>query len=359
MAKEKNDIQRQAFQLTFNHPKEHNYTHEEIKKILINEFPTLDYFAMVDEIGQEGTEHTHLYVHTTSRVRWSKYQNKFPGAHIEEAKGSAEQNLAYLKKSGKWADTSKAETTVPGTFEAWGTIPASKGGNPLMRELYKLVEDGYSTGEIIAINTDYIPYMDTIDRLRKMMLTEKYRGSRRLELRVHYVFGETGTGKTMRALDTVGDANAYRVTDYDHPYDSYEMQSVVIYDEFRSSLKITHMLDALDIYPLELPARYTNRIACYTTVYIISNWALEDQYKEVQGYHPSTWKAFLRRIHDVTYYNKSGNAMTFDSVADYFCAIAEKPLRDSTESSPEQLSQEDFDGLFKLVPISDKEDEKR
>ena len=56
------------------------------------------------------------------------------------------------------------------------------------------------------------------------------------------------------------------------------------------------MLNYLDIYPLILPARFNDKVACYDTVYITSNIPLNEQYKDVQHYKPETWKAFLRRI---------------------------------------------------------------
>ena len=77
------------------------------------------------------------------------------------------------------------------------------------------------------------------------------------------------------------------------------------------------MLDYLDIYPLELPARYANKYACYETVYIISNWELEKQYSEVQTDSPETWKAFLRRIHEVRVYQEDGSIIVYDSVEKY------------------------------------------
>ena len=63
------------------------------------------------------------------------------------------------------------------------------------------------------------------------------------------------------------------------------------------------MLNYLDIYPLMLPARYSDRVACYSKVYITSNVPLEDQYGDVQIVHPATWQAFLRRIHRGVHYN--------------------------------------------------------
>jgi len=70
------------------------------------------------------------------------------------------------------------------------------------------------------------------------------------------------------------------------------------------------MLNYLDMYPLYLPARYNDRIACYTKVYITSNLALEQQYRSVQWERPETWRAFLRRIHTVIEYLPDGSTVT-------------------------------------------------
>ncbi len=344
-----NDLQRNAYQLTINNPKENGFPQETIKKTLVENFATLEYFCMADEIGEQGTYHAHVYVYFSSRVRFSTLKKRFPTAHIEAASGSHQQNREYIRKEGKWKDTEKAETTVPNTFFEWGDMPTSKGTDKLMDELYELVQAGYSDGEIIEFNHDYIRNIDTIAKLRKTILLDKYKGQRRTDLKVHYIFGATGTGKTRGVLDAEGDGNVYRVTDYEHPFDSYNMQSVLCLDEFRSSLKITFMLDALDIYPLELPARYTNRCACYTTVYIISNWCLEDQYREIQESQPTTWTAFLRRIHTVTEYLKDGTIKKYDSVQEYFdrdkapvqLTLSGKPL-DYKQGEVEDMSDKDI-----------------
>jgi tRNA uridine 5-carbamoylmethylation protein Kti12 len=72
-----------------------------------------------------------------------------------------------------------------------------------------------------------------------------------------------------------------------------------VFDEYRSQFKIADMLNYLDGYPLELPCRYYDKQACYTTVYIISNIPLERQYPNVQNDEKTTWQAFLRRINNV------------------------------------------------------------
>lgn len=100
-------------------------------------------------------------------------------------------------------------------------------------------------------------------------------------------------------MDKYGYENVYRVTDYDHPFDSYHGQDVIVFEEFRSSLKIDDMLKYLDGYPLEFPARYMNKQACFTKVYLISNIDLKAQYPNVQKQETRTWEAFIRRIHTV------------------------------------------------------------
>lgn len=311
------DPQRHAYLLTLNNPLKYGIDHKEIKRRLIENFTTLKYFCMADEIGEQGTPHTHVYIFFSSRVRFSTVKKHFPSSHIDPALGSPQNNIEYIKKSGKWKGTAKAETSVEGTYEEWGDEPFPKGENMLMQDLYRMVEDGMTNAEIVTENPDMIPYLTTIDRLRTTMLTEKYKNSRRLDLRTIYISGVTGSGKTRGVLDKHGDINVYRVSDYQHPFDGYACQSVIAFDEFRSSLKLSDMLNYCDIYPIELPARYANKYACYHTVYIISNWPLESQYREAKEDSPESWKAFLRRIHEVQIYEQGGSVTVYDSVEQY------------------------------------------
>lgn len=313
------NIQRHAYQLTINNPLDYGYDHRKIKEILITGFPTVKYFAMADEIGEKGTPHTHLYTCFNSRVRFSTVKKHFPEAHIEVAHGSVLSNIDYIKKSGRWENTEKAETRIEGTYEEWGTVPTQKGKNADMEELYSLIKAGYSNAEILALNNDYILNIDKLDKLRTMLLIEKYKSTRRTDLKVVYISGPTGTSKTRGILDTHGDANVYRIVKYQHPFDHYQpSQSVIAFDEFRSQLPLSDMLGYCDIYPIILPARYTDKYACYDTVYIVSNWKLEDQYKEVQKDSPESWAAFLRRIHEVRIYHEDGTIDIYDSVQAYF-----------------------------------------
>lgn len=313
---DKKDTQSQKYQLTINNPEDKGITHEKIFEILRDNFKTLQYLCMADEMGQ--TFHTHVFVCFHSRVRFSMIKKHFPLAHIEPVKGTVSQNIAYIKKSGKWADTDKRETTIEGSFEEFGNRPPdSKGRREDMTELYRMISEGMSNAEILAVNQDYILNLNVINLVRTTLLIERFKHTFRLDLKVIYIYGETGSGKTRGVLEKHGCENVYRVTDYDHPFDNYNCQPVICFDEFRNSLRLKEMLSYCDIYPIELPARYSNKFACFDTVYIVSNWELERQYGELQKTDKESWKAFLRRIHQVHVYNKDGEVTIYDSIEKY------------------------------------------
>ncbi len=328
------DTQSFMYQLTINSPIEKGYTHENIVSILRGNFKTLSYFCMADEQGS--MFHTHIFVVFSSRVRFSTLKRNFPEAHIEKCKGSVSDNVNYVKKSGKWElDESKQEKRIEGTYIEYGTQPPdSKGKRNDMSELYQMVLDNMTNAEILAVNQDYILQIDKLDKVRTTILTERFKETVRLDLEVIYIFGATGTGKTRGVLEENGYTNVYRVTDYLHPFDGYNTQRCIAFDEFRSSLRLKEMLMYCDIYPIELPSRYANKYACYSKVYIISNWELERQYSEVQRDDKETWNAFLRRIHKVIHYVSTEKVVVYSSVKEYMERKNKFVELDDTEQIP-------------------------
>ncbi len=313
---EQKDTQSSKYQLTINNPLDKGWTHQKIFETFRNNFKTLEYLCMADEQGS--TFHTHAFVCFRSRVRFSMVKKYFPESHIEPVKGTASQNVSYIKKTGKWADTDKSETSIEGSFEEFGKPPPdSRGKRGDMSELYQMISEGMTNVEILSANQDYILNIDKLDKVRTTILTERYKNNFRNDLKVIYIYGKTNTGKTSGILIKHGCENVYRVTDYQHPFDNYNCQPVICFDEFRSSLRLKDMLNYCDIYPIELPARFSNKYSCYHTVYIISNWELERQYPEIQTDDKESWEAFLRRINEVHHYEARDKIITYSSVEKY------------------------------------------
>ena len=306
-----NNTQARKWALVINNPLEAGLDHAAIREILRRFAPS--YFCMADEIATTGTYHTHIFLLAPSPIRFSTIKNRFPTAHIEKAYGSAKANRAYILKEGHWADTDKAETSVPGTFEEWGDLPAEK--EEEAPEMFKLIQDlraGKSVMEIIEDNPKLAFRIREIETLRQAILEEKYSAENRA-LEVTYLYGASGTGKTRGIFEKHDRKSICRITDYGGKngvrFDAYHCQDVLVLEEFHSQIPISAMLNYLDIYPLTLPARYTDRIACYTKVYITSNIPLEEQYRDIQRYQMETWRAFLRRVQNVIEYLRDGSTV--------------------------------------------------
>ena len=188
------------WQITVNNPVEKNYTHDTIK-FKLKEFKSCIYWCMSDEIGENGTYHTHIYMHCKSVVRFSSVKKRFPEAHIEMAKGTAQQNYEYVTKTGKWENDKKKETSVDGTFEEDGELPIERQGQRNdIADLYAMVKEGMTNYEIIEQNPTYLLNIEKIDRARQIVLEEKYKNDFR-KLEVTYIYGPTGTGKTRGVME--------------------------------------------------------------------------------------------------------------------------------------------------------------
>lgn len=282
------------YQITINNPVDKGYTHEQIKTIL-DEF-SLVYACFCDEIGLEnGTPHTHIFLIAKNGVMFDTVQKRFYGAHIEPARGTNLDNYNYIRKIGESYENKK-ETNLADTFEEIGTLPKDrKEGSTLSEEIYEMIENDCTINDIVKAYPTAINHISNIERAISLHNTEKVKNIFR-KLEVIYIWGKTGTGKTRYVLEKYGYANVLRVTNYKHPFDNYQNQDVILFDEFRSSLPIADMLTYLDGYPINLPCRYADKPAAFTKVYIISNIPIEKQYVEVQKYEPATYKAFLRRF---------------------------------------------------------------
>lgn len=321
--KSKTVEQSRKWQGTINNPLEHGLDHR-MMKLRFSDSSTIEYYCMADEIGLEtNTPHTHFFIVCRSPMRFRTLKNLFPMAHLEVARGTIQQNVEYIKKEGKWADDPKKDTSVEGTFEEWGEAPeeAGQGFRSDIANMYAMIDDGMTNAQIMRENPNLATYVGKMDKIRLEVVEDRYRDTFR-KLKVTYIWGATETGKTRGIMDKHGYRDVYRVTDYAHAFDRYNCEPVICFDEFRSSLPVGDMLQYLDGYPITLPARYSNKVACFETVYIVSNISLKDQYSNIQKEQEETWRAFLRRIHNVIEYRRDGKIIEYGTGMDYIFPMA-------------------------------------
>lgn len=311
------NYQSRKWLLTINNPFEHGYSYDAIQKKMAS-MKSIIYYCMSCEKGE--TEHIHIYLVASSGIRFSTIKNKFPHAHLDASKGTSIQNRDYVFKTGKWEKDAKHETNNTESHYEWGTMPIERqGARNDLTDLYDLIKDGKSTYHILEEAPQFVFRCNEIDRARQVVLQERFKKEFR-HLETIYVYGKTGTGKTRGVMDNFGYENVFRVTDSSHPFDNYLSEDVLIFEEFRNQIPISDMLNYLDGYPVTLKARYSNKVACYTKVFIISNLPLTEQYPYVQQQQFETWEAFLRRIHKVRIYTDTNTYKEY-STKEYISAF--------------------------------------
>ena len=292
--------QTRKYQLTINNPTEHGFDHSFIKAQLST--IAIDYYCLADEIGKEGTLHTHIFVYSKSPIRFSTMKSRFPTAHIESAYGTIRQNRDYITKSGNYETTDKAETSVPGTFEESGPIPEYADSKATdINDILEDLQSGKSVVEVIKANPKYALKVRQLEELRQTLLAEDSKQKFRI-IEVIYIYGKTNTGKTYSIYKENDPKDICRITTYRSSgiiFDEYSGQKCLVFEEFRSQISLAEMLTYLDKYPCRLPARYSDRVARYDKVYIISNLSLFEQYVVEQKKQPQSWNAFLRRLSEI------------------------------------------------------------
>lgn len=265
-------------------------SHDEIAKKINDDFNKITYLFLQLEKGKSEVYHHHIILCLENPITFESIKKKFPRGHIELLKRNLKVAVDYLKKS----------KPIFHPFEQ-GKLP-NQGERTDWHEIINLLKDGNTPYQIRDLfPSNYGRYRNAIHQIYQEILDEEWDG-KRIHKEVVYIYGQPGTGKTRSILDKYGDKNVYRITDYSHPFDLYRGQDIIVFEEFRSSLKIEQMLNYLDIYSIRLPARYNNRVATYTKVYIVTNISLVEQYFNTIKNHPDTYRAFLRRINRAEYY---------------------------------------------------------
>lgn len=212
-----------------------------------------------------GQHHVQGYVRFKVNTRAQGVQRAIGIAcHVEPAKGNEEQNRTYCIKDGVF--------TEQGTYDK---DAGKQGARSDLKRVVALVQAGKSMREIameepvavIKFSAGIQGYMNIVRRAPLMR-----------EIHTTVLWGETGTGKTHRVRTTFPDAFVVNFG-LAHPWDGYSQQDVILLDEFNpGKVTIQDLNTYLDKWSVDLGARYNNRTAYWTKVYICSNQPPEEWY---------------------------------------------------------------------------------
>ncbi len=256
--------------------------------------PDLRYVVFQREKAPEtGTEHYQGYFEFTQQ-KWFTTIKKYlsekaigVAAHIEARRGKRTQARNYCMDE---------ETRISPQYYEYGEF-IEDGERTDLTDIMHDIENGMSFYDLSKKHGNrFIRVMKWAKEFRQAHLENKYKRVFR-NMQVYYIYGSAGCGKTSYVFNKHGYDDVYRTTNYEFGWvDDYNGEKVLFLDEFRSSFKISEILDYLDGQPIRIRGRHYNRVACYDTVYIVSNIPLTEQYKNIQDNEPKTWAAFLRRI---------------------------------------------------------------
>lgn len=256
--------------------------------------PDLRYVVFQREKAPEtGTEHYQGYFEFTQQ-KWFTTIKKYlsekaigVAAHIEARRGKRTQARTYCMDE---------ETRISPQYYEYGEF-IEDGERTDLTDIMHDIENNMSFYDLSKKHGDrFIRVMKWAKEFRQAHLENKYKRIFR-DMKVYYIYGSAGCGKTSYVFNKHGYDDVYRTTNYEFGWiDDYNGEKILFLDEFRSSFKISEILDYLDGQPIRIRGRHYNRVACYDTVYIVSNLSLKEQYTNIQQSEPKTWAAFLRRI---------------------------------------------------------------
>lgn len=244
------------------------------------------------EQGEGGTNYRHwqLVLCHSEPVRFSTLRRKLPTAHLEPVR-DLHASLAYVQKEDSRVEGEKP--LVKGEIKAG----PGQGHRTDLDSLRARILDGQETVDdlLMGDTTAWRHGCMTADLVAARDRARLGSGTRNVQVRV--IFGDTGTGKTRAALEGLRRLGTVcRVTNWGPgAFDAYDGQDGLILDEFAGQPPLGELLTWLDVYPVDLPARYRSRPAAFVRVAVCANSAPWTWYRHA----PKVQRAALARRLDV------------------------------------------------------------
>lgn len=248
------------------------------------------------EIGESTSyKHYQVYIQLKSTYSITSLKKFLPTAHFEEQKGTNEQARDYCTKF----ETREGESFFIGEFAP------TRGTDS--QDFLSAAREGLSYNDLAdSFPKEFLRYNSRIQFLRNLDSQDlylQYSTRFRDNLISIFQYGDSGLGKSYEVYTKHKMKDIYVVTDYDHPFDLYQGQSVLVLEEFRGRFPIAFLLQLLDKYPCQLPCRFQNKYACFSTVYINTNVSLDELYPNCDKF---TKRALRRRITEIRRYTAKG-----------------------------------------------------
>lgn len=222
------------------------------------------YNLICKDTTKDGKIHYHQYLYFKNAISFNTVKKMYPTAHIQ---GEISQGayIQYIKGN--------ANGRKEVIFED-GNAPC-KHRFPSIRQVEQMTQD-----ERKDLPAQYFNIVDKINKLEAndIKVSDIYKPN----IKVIWIFGPSGVGKTKRALDEVGPDAVVNMVKFDGSFwHGIGTAKIAIYDDFRDShMKPSEFINFIDynIHPLNIKGgSVMNK---YETIYITS---IQDPYWIYQG----------------------------------------------------------------------------
>ncbi len=245
----------------------------------------------VEKGGNCETTHLQGFFLFKGGKRFRTVKSFIPVAHFEECKSGVVENIEYC---------SKADTRVEGPFK-WGSFDEDR-GKKTIDSFYEFLDAGASDMELRNLFPKmFLKEFQKLPKLRMMKKSEVFKVQDR-DIEVTYVYGPSGSGKTTYVADLLRGKECFYVDTFDlSAFTGYAGEDILVIDEFKGAgqFNIQVMNRLLDCRPYKLRGLNFLEYACFTKVYIISNFSYKDLYKNEQAENISQYNGFVRRLNKI------------------------------------------------------------
>lgn len=265
------------------------------------------FYATICKAGNEQGKghHVHLAISYDKARRLSAIAKELGNAHTEMMRGTKEEAIAYVNKEGKYAE--KDETVLAHIGKA-SSVTDNSGQRIDYKAIQKDIEDGLINAGNLRVKALELAgsnptTTDKIERLYLQTIRAKADKTNGRNVKVTYVEGRTGTGKTHLAIEQAkGDyfiADVSEKTSF--PFNGYIGQKTLILDELRPGIfKPAELFRYLDKHRLDVNVKGGQFPAMWTQVIISTACPLQDWFKKDEDNYgqDNNREQFQRRIHE-------------------------------------------------------------
>lgn len=230
--------------------------------------------------GQDGYLHWQLYVCSRNKMSLRAVRQIFGPYHAELSRSSAAREYCW-----------KEETRVDGTQFELGTLPVRRNNAKDWDKILNAAKSG-SFDEIPA--DVLVRYYSGLRNIRA-----DYGRVEGVEKIVEVFWGPTGLGKSRKAWEDY--PTAFPKDPRSKFWCGYRGEKVVIIDEFRGNIDISHLLRWCDRYPCRVEIKGSSVPLCADRIILTSNLEPSKWYPDVD---PETYQALRRRFTRVVQFHR-------------------------------------------------------